>query len=230
MLFGVFLFIQAQVLAKEETPALVKAEPSSPEASVNLQLKGGIAKWRSGDEAGAEKIFEEIVSKDKGNADAYYNLGVIAERNGNLDLALKYYRKAHQVNPDDRQIELAESQVQAGLANQRARLFSERTVPRMPGFNQVDMNEMPPKAPPVAVSAQFARTHFAITPPQKTQAFHVPATPLLASQAQADPQRTKTLGRKSKQLLRVAAGVAATAAAAYFHVDTCSLCGGMLHR
>ncbi|MBS1990956.1 MAG: tetratricopeptide repeat protein [Cyanobacteria bacterium SZAS LIN-3] len=52
----------------------------------------------------AEQAFRKIISNDPNNADAYYNLGVIAEGRGDLKSALNDYRQAQRINPQDQDL------------------------------------------------------------------------------------------------------------------------------
>ncbi|MBU6450666.1 MAG: tetratricopeptide repeat protein [Cyanobacteria bacterium REEB67] len=52
----------------------------------------------------AEQAFRKIISNDPNNADAYYNLGVIAEGRGDLKAALADYRQAQRINPQDQDL------------------------------------------------------------------------------------------------------------------------------
>jgi Tfp pilus assembly protein PilF len=46
-----------------------------------------------GDEAGARKLFEEILTHDPGYVGSYYHLGKLLERTGERALALEWYEK-----------------------------------------------------------------------------------------------------------------------------------------
>jgi tetratricopeptide (TPR) repeat protein len=55
----------------------------------------------------AQNAFQKILIRDPDNVDALYNLGVIAEEKGNVDIALINYRKALSLNPSDNEIKQA---------------------------------------------------------------------------------------------------------------------------
>jgi Tfp pilus assembly protein PilF len=46
-----------------------------------------------GDEAGARKLFEEILTADPGYVGSYYHLGKLLERTGEQALAISWYEK-----------------------------------------------------------------------------------------------------------------------------------------
>ena len=46
-----------------------------------------------GDEAGARKLFEEVLAFDPGYVGSYYHLGKLLERTGERELALAWYEK-----------------------------------------------------------------------------------------------------------------------------------------
>ncbi len=46
-----------------------------------------------GDEAGARKLFEEILTLDPGYVGSYYHLGKLLERTGEQELAIGWYEK-----------------------------------------------------------------------------------------------------------------------------------------
>ena len=79
--------------------ATLKAE--AEENSVKTLLRCGISKHRSGDNVQAEEYFKEALSIDHENADALFNLGVIAEQKGDLESALRNYQAALKSDPTD---------------------------------------------------------------------------------------------------------------------------------
>lgn len=67
----------------------------------------------------AKKLFQQILKLDSKNADAYFNLGVIAEREEKLEQALHYYRQALQCNPKDNDLKHAINEITEKLAEQK---------------------------------------------------------------------------------------------------------------
>jgi tetratricopeptide (TPR) repeat protein len=191
------------------------------EQSVNVLLKSGIEKYQAGDELGAENIFKQVIAKDRQNANAYFNLGVICEHRGDLQSALNYYELGSKANPNDQQMAQARSQLLGQLAGMGGSPLSERTAQSAQINNQLSADEMPPKAPSIA--SQLARNRFAANLPVRTQTVHALAN---NNHAQASINQDPGIGTGTgKALLRTAVGVAARS----FHVDTCGLCG-LLHR
>lgn len=76
-------------------------EPKSPAADL---LQDAMEKFSNGDLSGAERTFKRVLTIDKNNPDAYFNLGVLYEGQGNLQLALENYTKAHSLNPGDAEL------------------------------------------------------------------------------------------------------------------------------
>ncbi|MGH2507362.1 MAG: PQQ-binding-like beta-propeller repeat protein [Ktedonobacteraceae bacterium] len=76
-------------------------------------------KYRHGDEAGAEHLFEQVLSINPHSVDANYNLGVAAEQHGDLAKALSYYRAALQAAPSDTDIAAAVDSIKHRLQRQK---------------------------------------------------------------------------------------------------------------
>jgi Flp pilus assembly protein TadD len=66
----------------------------------------------------AETAFKHVLSLDSKNADAYYNLGVIAESKNDLTTASKNYSRASQINPGDSDFAEAVRAVQSKISEQ----------------------------------------------------------------------------------------------------------------
>ncbi|MDD9945114.1 MAG: tetratricopeptide repeat protein [Myxococcales bacterium] len=62
--------------------------------------KQGLAQSRSGNDAAAKAAFEQALKADPRAFEAAYNLGVLADRAGQTNQALAYYRKALSIQPD----------------------------------------------------------------------------------------------------------------------------------
>lgn len=67
-------------------------------------LKQAMDRYAAGDLVSAKRLFQEVTRVDSGSEDAYFNLGVIAESEGNKREALDYYRRAYQINPSDAEL------------------------------------------------------------------------------------------------------------------------------
>ena len=77
---------------------------SAQDAAANREketLKRAISLYSKGDTVAAEQAFKQVVAMDNKNADAYFNLGVIAESKGDLQAALMNYRSAYHLRPTD---------------------------------------------------------------------------------------------------------------------------------
>jgi Flp pilus assembly protein TadD len=68
----------------------------------------------------AEKLFEKTLLLDPTNADAHFNLGAIKEWKNDWAGALKEYRSASQIKPDDKEIADAVRAVQYKIKNRGA--------------------------------------------------------------------------------------------------------------
>jgi tetratricopeptide (TPR) repeat protein len=60
----------------------------------------GLEAASRGDTAGAQRAFQSALSADSSAFRAAYNLGVLADRSGDEDQALTYYRQALRIQPD----------------------------------------------------------------------------------------------------------------------------------
>jgi Flp pilus assembly protein TadD len=68
----------------------------------------------------AETAFKHVLTLDSKNADAYFNLGVIAESKNDLATAAKNYSRASQINPGDSDFTDAVRSVQSKISEQGA--------------------------------------------------------------------------------------------------------------
>lgn len=68
--------------------------------SAGDSFRRGLSLASSGDDAGARSAFEAALSADSGAFRAEYNLGVLADRGGNEEEALRHYRNAIRIQPD----------------------------------------------------------------------------------------------------------------------------------
>jgi tetratricopeptide (TPR) repeat protein len=94
--------------------ALSSASPSPAQ----LLLKQGMAAHRAGNHQVAEDKFKQVLSMEPRNADAFFNLGALAETRGDLIGALTHYRAALGINPLDRQLQEAVRSIEDQVANQ----------------------------------------------------------------------------------------------------------------
>jgi tetratricopeptide (TPR) repeat protein len=70
------------------------------EATTDQKLKQGFALHALGRTEDAEKAYTEVLAKDPENKLAHYNLGVIADKNGDGDEAENRYKRALSSDPD----------------------------------------------------------------------------------------------------------------------------------
>jgi tetratricopeptide (TPR) repeat protein len=96
------------------------AEQSETNAPVQALLKSGMAAHKSGQIQMAERHFKAALALDPRCADAFYNLGSIAESKGDLLSALTNYRAALGINPLDRELQNAVKSVEDDVAKSRA--------------------------------------------------------------------------------------------------------------
>lgn len=79
----------------------------SLEPDINDLFDKAIALSNQKRDSEAQKVFQQILKLDPKNADAYFNLGVIAEREEKLEQALRYYNQALHFNPKDSDLKQA---------------------------------------------------------------------------------------------------------------------------
>jgi tetratricopeptide (TPR) repeat protein len=99
-----------QATADAETPA-----ERSKEALQHATLL-----YSQGHMAEAEQAFKHVLTLDYRNADAYYNLGVIAESRGDLQGALGHYQRAANLKPADSELGDAVRAVQSKIGDRVA--------------------------------------------------------------------------------------------------------------
>jgi Flp pilus assembly protein TadD len=97
-------------------------EPKSPAGDL---LQSAMEKYSSGDVTGAEKLFKRVLIVDKNNADAYFNLGVLYEGKGDLQLALENYTRAQSLNPSDPELRDTVASLKTKVAQERTAKISE---------------------------------------------------------------------------------------------------------
>jgi tetratricopeptide (TPR) repeat protein len=81
----------------QEGPA--KGQGGPVDADTQAAIDRGIAQGRSGDLDGARRTFQDVVHRNPNAGAAWVNLGVIAERRGDLAEAEASYRRAAQTTP-----------------------------------------------------------------------------------------------------------------------------------
>jgi tetratricopeptide (TPR) repeat protein len=85
-------------------------------------LEESMRLFGKGELSEAEALLETVLVLNKHDADAYYNLGAIAEAKADLDSAIRYYQSALKERPDDKEVQEALSSV-----NQRKMQLKEKS-------------------------------------------------------------------------------------------------------
>ncbi len=83
--------------------SLTTAVKLSDKATLDM-LRFGALRHAQGQFDEAETAFRQVLARDSNNVDAFYNLGSLAERRGDLIAALSHYRAAQALKPNDHQI------------------------------------------------------------------------------------------------------------------------------
>lgn len=109
------------------TPHPDQTPGQKAEAEVASVLRYGARKHAEGNYEEAEAAFRHVLSRDPSNVDAFYDLGALAERKGDLIAALSSYRAALALKPHDKEIAEAVSSIEKALRNRPA--FSFRSKP-----------------------------------------------------------------------------------------------------
>ncbi|MBA4076628.1 MAG: hypothetical protein C0508_16415 [Cyanobacteria bacterium PR.023] len=136
------------------------------DAEVTAVLKYGARKHNEGNYEEAEAAFRHVLCRDPANVDAFYDLGALAERKGDLIGALSSYRAALALKPHDKEIAEAVSSIEKTLRNRPAFSFREnhRQANRgqfgLPGVSSAvpasaNAPVQFPAAAPAAAPAQF---------------------------------------------------------------------------
>lgn len=73
----------------------------APDPNKSILVKA-VEKYSAGNIAEAAVLFQRVLATDPNNGDAHYNLGAIAEQQGNLPEALNHYQLASKSNPSDK--------------------------------------------------------------------------------------------------------------------------------
>ncbi len=86
-----------------QVDSLTPAVKVSDRATLDM-LRFGALRHAQGQFDEAETTFRQVLARDSSNVDAFYNLGSLAERRGDLIAALSHYRAAQALKPNDHQI------------------------------------------------------------------------------------------------------------------------------
>lgn len=106
---------------------------ASSEDTVKSLLAQALSAHSRGDVLSAERILQKALAQDFRNPDVNYNLGTIYEQKGQPETALKYYRNAMSISPDDPEYKEAVSTLQKQIAaNQGSRQPAEYTPQKAP--------------------------------------------------------------------------------------------------
>lgn len=105
---------------------VAQQEPESPAQDL---LQDAMSQYQAGDLTNAEQTFKRVLTVDRNNPDAYYNLGVIYEGKGDLQKALENYQRASQLNPSDGELRNTVASVRSKLdSGKQAQLAEQRRV------------------------------------------------------------------------------------------------------
>jgi tetratricopeptide (TPR) repeat protein len=129
--------------AHEQQNHINAAIPVAPPADQKVLevLKYGARKHAEGNYDEAEAAFRHVLSRAPNTVDAFYNLGSLAERKGDLIGALSDYRAALALKPNDKQLIEAVQSVERSLKERSASTFKENTRPQFqPPSSAIDAN------------------------------------------------------------------------------------------
>lgn len=132
---------QAEPELRALTPHTDLTSGQKADAEVTSVLKYGARKHAEGNYEEAEAAFRHVLSRDPSNVDAFYDLGALAERKGDLIAALSSYRAALALKPHDKEIVEAVSSIERALRNRPAFSFREnnRQAARGPSSSAAQM-------------------------------------------------------------------------------------------
>lgn len=102
---------------KSTAKSTVKPVSKPENKEVRGMLTFGASLHREGKLNEAEDTFRKVLVRDPQNADAFYNLGALAEGRGDIITALGHYRAAQALNPEDGQIKEAVISMENSLKN-----------------------------------------------------------------------------------------------------------------
>lgn len=109
-----------------------KTEAPSKSSQARDLLREGMRQFSNGRYNDAEETFRRVLTVDPRNADAFYNLGSLAERRHDYVVALTNYRAALNFNPTDKDyitaVDAMEHQLSASPASSAAPLHATKTA------------------------------------------------------------------------------------------------------
>ena len=165
-----------------------KAARSEPGQSLQLELQEAVKLHHQGREIEAEQSLRTILDMDPKNADAFFSMGAIAEKRGDLQAALEFYTLAMQANPGDSEAREAVSDLSSKVSAANKVVF----------FNPLACPPQPPvtllqgRALAVGGTAGAANNNFAV----QAGKMGLPPIPTLGAK-QANPRSSfaRTLAR-----------------------------------
>ena len=86
---------------------------------INSHLRTGMQRFSQDDLRGAETEFQQVLNIDPNNPHAFFNLGVVAERRGDLNLALLNFRTALVFDPKASDLQQAVADMERRLSWQK---------------------------------------------------------------------------------------------------------------
>ncbi len=100
---------EAPPVASRDNSSSYDSDSASDSGSNSTQdedlIREAMEQYSNGQTDKAERSFKSILAQNPSNADAHFNLGVIAEGKGDLNGALKSYSEASKLNPSDRELQ-----------------------------------------------------------------------------------------------------------------------------
>ncbi len=179
LMTGLLGGVQAATTTKEPSRA-PEIHVQNPSEAREL-VRQGMQMHAAGQNDAAERSFKHALSLDPKCADAYYNLGAMAEERGDLTAALNNYHSGLKLQPQDNELKEAVSSVteQMSHRNMPIRTVAQTGAPVVdvrdpalpplaPAFTQVRLNQptvttVPLNNPPISTVTDPPRTQ---TPPQ----------------------------------------------------------------
>ena len=131
-------------------------------ADYNKMLNEGIKLESEGKTNEAVNLFHQVISMDHYNANAFFNLGVVAEKHGDFNGALQNYRIAASINPQDREFQEAVAAMDARLnPGQPVFAVPPYMVPQLPVYQQ------PYQPPPIVSVSPNRPPEIGVTQPRR---------------------------------------------------------------
>jgi tetratricopeptide (TPR) repeat protein len=122
-------------------------------------LRNAMRLYSQGRTDEAEKQFRKALSINKNSADAYYNLGVIAEGKGDLQGALSNYKSAARINPSDTDLASAISSLETKLQDQSSAAEHQRQVAQQAAQDQQDQRKQDSLKQMIGTAATAYKNH-----------------------------------------------------------------------